>query len=240
MNIWTDIVIPSVIALITVAGSYWGTRAVETKKQKEEEKGKRISYLKQLKVTLDQIANLLDKLKEDPSRMKMFSLANVRAFDQYRFKIQEYFNNISLIEDELLRNTIINQLNNLFEVILEIDMLESYSVNKDKENRESAEKAMKELRELRLAMFNLGLYWNKENQLKEREGITLTEEEKASLVQLVGDTLTRPIQTQDELDKLADENKERRLLLVTRILDAKQQIQNLSERINNLGEQKQI
>ncbi len=238
MNIWTDIVIPSVIALVTVAGSYWGTRAVETKKQKEEEQGRRTSYLKQLKVTLDQIANLLDKLKEDPSRIKMFSLANVRAFDQYRYKIQDYFNSISLIEDELLRNTIINQLNNLFEVILEIDMLESYSVNKDKENRESAEKAMKELRELRLAMFNLGLYWNKENQLKERKGITLTEEEKASLDQLVGDTLTRPIQTQDELNKLADENKERRLLLVTRILDAKQQIQNLSERINNLGEQK--
>lgn len=230
----TEFIFPGVVAFLAAAFSYVGTyvhgRSVDLRKSKIQ----RSSYLQLLQLHIQRINASFEQLKSGHLNDGIFSLQEISYAKGISDKLQQSINDITIIEDNDLRSNILSTLEDVISLVDDINNLETFQVSYLGELSRADKETQKDRRDLRITMLGhevlfrgSGFHARDANDSNSSGRNDLADQANIILDNILEKVTRNEQMRQDRLE----ENKTKRILFNTRIVDVQGKMRSLTDNV---------
>jgi hypothetical protein len=228
-NILKDLVTPLGISISSIAITYIVSTVSQHNRRKEELKSKRLYYIDFLVLELKKIETSLNNLLSDLDRGSAeFQLTNVTSINNAAAEIKKMIPEVIIIPEEVLREKIINFIDNVSDLALGIQALENLKGQWLNDFNGVNSSVQYELKSLKIELFKLGISINEKFKPDSLGSKKISDKQKKYLVKMVADINVRNDNAVKEWTGRFTFCKDKRLVYSTRILDVKSGLNDLS------------
>ncbi len=235
-----DFIFPGIIAVIASVSSYFATYKLHKNVSEDDKKLKTIDLIDYLVIDLNKLIQLLDKLKEDAEKYNFFLLTNIEIAKTITSKLKSQTEKVILFSDDNFRRQIIENIDTASSIVEEMDIMEKNPVNEANRLQYTRSETLKELRKIRLKLLEMGFYIDvddnslpkrldgKEKAITKKKGKDI---ELETVNKILLDLVSNLKDSEDNLQRITNENEKKRSFLVIRILDIQTKLREISSQL---------